>query len=158
MEPSNLLPSAATRLHGQRKPRPVGADVEVDQAGKREEGVEVAGRRTRSATLLKAPGWPCDDLDRGSAVGAMEGGVRERTPAPGKDAFSASRRPARQRRELVVAGDSATVTLLNRYPYNTGHLLVAPRQHVPDLLAAGDDGAAALMVAARRAMRALQRR
>ncbi len=58
--------------------------------------------------------------------------------------------------ELLVGHDAATVTLLNRYPYNTGHLMVAPRLHVPDLLAAGDDGAAALMVAARRAMRALQ--
>ena len=58
--------------------------------------------------------------------------------------------------ELVVGHDAATVTMLNRYPYNTGHLLVAPRQHLPDLFAAGDDGAAALMVAARRAMRALQ--
>jgi ATP adenylyltransferase len=57
--------------------------------------------------------------------------------------------------DLVVAGDGATVTLLNRYPYNTGHLMVATRGHVPDLLAAGDEEAAALMVAARRAMRAL---
>ncbi len=58
--------------------------------------------------------------------------------------------------ELVVARDDATVTLLNRYPYNTGHLLVAPRQHLRDLLAAGDEVAATLMVAARRAMRAVQ--
>ena len=58
--------------------------------------------------------------------------------------------------ELVVAADGATVTLLNRYPYNTGHLLVAPRAHLPDLVALGDDGAATLMVAARRAVRALQ--
>ena len=58
--------------------------------------------------------------------------------------------------QLVVARDATTVTMLNRYPYNTGHLMVAPLEHVPDLLAAGDDAAAGLMVAARRAMRALQ--
>ncbi|MDQ6846731.1 MAG: HIT domain-containing protein [Candidatus Dormibacteraeota bacterium] len=58
--------------------------------------------------------------------------------------------------KLVVAHDATTVTMLNRYPYNTGHVMVAPIAHVPDLLGAGDGGAAALMVAARRAMRALQ--
>jgi ATP adenylyltransferase len=57
--------------------------------------------------------------------------------------------------DLVVARDVTTITLLNLFPYNTGHLLVAPAEHIHDLLAAGDDGAAALMVAARRAMRAL---
>lgn len=56
---------------------------------------------------------------------------------------------------LVVARDEATVTLLNRFPYNPGHLMVAPLQHIPDLVAAGDEVAAALMVGARRAMRAL---
>jgi ATP adenylyltransferase len=56
---------------------------------------------------------------------------------------------------LVVAGDDATVTLLNRFPYNPGHVMVAPRAHIADLIAAGDSTAAALMVAARRAMRAL---
>lgn len=57
---------------------------------------------------------------------------------------------------LLVAGDPATITVLNRFPYNSGHLMVAPRAHLSDMLAAGDDGAAALMVAARRAMRALE--
>lgn len=57
---------------------------------------------------------------------------------------------------LVVFRDIATVTMLNRYPYNSGHLMVAPVDHVPDLLAAGDERAAQLMVAARRAMRALR--
>jgi ATP adenylyltransferase len=56
---------------------------------------------------------------------------------------------------LVVAGDVATVTLLNRFPYNPGHVMVAPRVHVRDLTAAGDAAAAALMLGARRAMRAL---
>jgi ATP adenylyltransferase len=58
--------------------------------------------------------------------------------------------------DLVVTRDGTTVTLLNRFPYNTGHLMVAPIQHVRDLLAAGDAAAAALMVAAHRAMRALE--
>jgi ATP adenylyltransferase len=56
---------------------------------------------------------------------------------------------------LVVARDEATVTLLNRFPYNPGHVMVAPQQHVPDLIAAGDGAAGALMVSARLAMRAL---
>ncbi len=58
--------------------------------------------------------------------------------------------------QLLVAQDAATVTLLNRFPYNPGHVMVAPRAHVPDLLDAGDADAAAMMVAARRAMSALQ--
>jgi ATP adenylyltransferase len=58
--------------------------------------------------------------------------------------------------ELVVARDGSTVTLLNRFPYNPGHVMVASAEHVSDLLAAGDEGAAALMVSARRAMRALE--
>lgn len=57
---------------------------------------------------------------------------------------------------LVVARDAATVTMLNRFPYNPGHLMVAPVAHVPDLIAAGDEIAGSVIVAARRAMRALQ--
>lgn len=74
--------------------------------------------------------------------------------SPGECFFCAAVRG--EQAQLVVAQDSATITLLNRFPYNPGHVMVAPRAHVPDLLAAGDDGAAAVMVAARRAMQALQ--
>jgi ATP adenylyltransferase len=38
-----------------------------------------------------------------------------------------------QRERLVVARGEHSVTLLNRYPYNNGHLLVAPRRHVARL-------------------------
>lgn len=58
--------------------------------------------------------------------------------------------------ELVVARDGATITLLNRFPYNPGHVMVASTEHVSDLLEGGDERAAALMVSARRAMRALE--
>lgn len=34
---------------------------------------------------------------------------------------------------LLLYRDSLTVTLLNRFPYANGHLLIAPRRHVGDL-------------------------
>lgn len=37
------------------------------------------------------------------------------------------------RSRLVVAKTNHSITLLNRYPYNNGHLLVAPRRHCPRL-------------------------
>src|SRR5207253_913448 len=37
------------------------------------------------------------------------------------------------RRLLVVARGSCTVVVLNQYPYNNGHLLVAPQRHVGEL-------------------------
>jgi ATP adenylyltransferase len=37
------------------------------------------------------------------------------------------------RQRLVVDRGVDAITLLNRYPYNNGHLLVAPRRHVASL-------------------------
>ncbi len=37
------------------------------------------------------------------------------------------------RQRLVVARGERTLTVLNRYPYNNGHLLVAPQRHLADL-------------------------
>jgi ATP adenylyltransferase len=37
------------------------------------------------------------------------------------------------RENLVLAADADTCVMLNRYPYNNGHLMVAPRAHVADL-------------------------
>ncbi len=57
---------------------------------------------------------------------------------------------------LVVAHDAYAVTMLNRFPYGHGHLLVAPRAHVAlpeDLPDAAYDG---LMHAVRRAVQALR--
>jgi ATP adenylyltransferase len=41
--------------------------------------------------------------------------------------------PDAARQNLLVSSSSLAVVLLNRYPYNNGHLLVAPRRHVPGL-------------------------
>jgi ATP adenylyltransferase len=37
------------------------------------------------------------------------------------------------RQRLVVGRGKHTLTILNRYPYNNGHLLIAPRRHVARL-------------------------
>ncbi|HEY2882617.1 MAG TPA: HIT domain-containing protein [Pirellulales bacterium] len=42
------------------------------------------------------------------------------------------------RRNLVVCRTPSAIVLLNRYPYNNGHLLVAPRRHLPDLQSLAD--------------------
>ena len=43
---------------------------------------------------------------------------------------------AERRRRLVLYADRDTLVMLNRYPYNNGHLMVAPRRHIasPELL------------------------
>jgi ATP adenylyltransferase len=38
--------------------------------------------------------------------------------------------PGDDRQRLVVSRGERTITILNRYPYNNGHLLVAPVHHV----------------------------
>jgi len=41
--------------------------------------------------------------------------------------------PGDDRQRNVVARGEHVVTVLNRYPYNNGHLLIAPRRHVARL-------------------------
>ena len=38
-----------------------------------------------------------------------------------------------QKERLVIYRNSSTIAVLNRYPYNNGHLMVAPRRHVGTL-------------------------
>jgi ATP adenylyltransferase len=40
---------------------------------------------------------------------------------------------------LLVTRDDDTIALLNKYPYASGHLMVAPRRHVGELSALTDD-------------------
>ena len=56
---------------------------------------------------------------------------------------------------LVVERAPVTITMLNRYPYSSGHLMVAPTRHASDPreLSAGEGGA--VFGAAQRALEAL---
>ena len=47
--------------------------------------------------------------------------------------FCAARRSRADRRHHVVARGAAVFALLNRYPYNNGHLMIAPYRHVGTL-------------------------
>jgi ATP adenylyltransferase len=59
--------------------------------------------------------------------------------------------------ELVVARTPSALAMLNKYPYASGHLLVAPRRHSADFALADDEAAAVHALAARgtEALRAL---
>lgn len=46
---------------------------------------------------------------------------------------------AADRRNLVVARRAHTVVVLNRYPYNNGHLLIAPLEHKATLAELNDE-------------------
>lgn len=67
---------------------------------------------------------------------------------------------AKHRDNLVLAESDAGLVMLNRYPYNTGHVMVAPRAHAAspeDLPEAAAGALDALLRAALRAVRAAYR-
>jgi ATP adenylyltransferase len=69
----------------------------------------------------------------------------------GKDCiFCARRRSRNDRANFVVMRGAHALVLMNRYPYTTGHLMVAPYRHVGSLAALTDEEACEMirMVAA----------
>ncbi len=42
-------------------------------------------------------------------------------------------------KNLVLWRTSKSIVVLNRFPYNNGHLLIAPNRHIPDLQSATDE-------------------
>lgn len=55
------------------------------------------------------------------------------------------------RERLVLYRGNLNLVAVNRYPYNNGHLMVAPFEHVPDLASASEEQLAEMMGLARNA-------
>src|SRR5437762_1635284 len=69
----------------------------------------------------------------------------------------ASADPARDREHLLIHRGERAIALLNRYPYNNGHLLIAPREHTGDYARLEPTAASALTALTQRAVAALER-
>jgi ATP adenylyltransferase len=62
----------------------------------------------------------------------------------------------RDRENLVVRREPEALLMLNRFPYNSGHVMVAPRAHVGNLSDLDDAESLALMQLMREALRGLE--
>ena len=62
-------------------------------------------------------------------------------PDEGSDCFICenSANPQDDDKNLVLWRSSCCLVILNRFPYNNGHLLIAPARHIPDLEQATDE-------------------
>jgi ATP adenylyltransferase len=59
--------------------------------------------------------------------------------------------------ELILNRGRLAYVLMNAYPYNNGHLLVVPYEHVPDILSLGEEQLVDMMRLTRRAIEATRR-
>ncbi len=67
--------------------------------------------------------------------------VEDRPAREGSDCFICHdvRSPQDDEKNLVLWRSSCCIVILNCYPYNNGHLLIAPSRHIGDLDQATDD-------------------
>ncbi len=65
--------------------------------------------------------------------------------------------PEGDRENLTISQNPQGIVILNRYPYNNGHLLVAPRRHQARLDELSDAEHASLMRLVAKSCRALER-
>lgn len=64
--------------------------------------------------------------------------------------------PERDQANLVLWRLPRVLVMMNKFPYNNGHLMLAPRSHVGGLTDLVDGDAAALMVGVQLSLRALE--
>jgi len=58
-------------------------------------------------------------------------------------------------KNLVLWRTDQSIVILNRFPYNNGHLLIAPVRHIPDLEKAGNEELLEMIKLVRESQRAL---
>ena len=75
-------------------------------------------------------------------IGYIQGLDKEDSSAEEKDGCFICRNlkaPEDDDKNLVLWRTKKSIVILNRYPYNNGHLLIAPARHIPDLNEADKD-------------------
>ena len=70
--------------------------------------------------------------------------------------YNAASNPSADEENLVVFRGALSLVLLNRYPYTSGHLMIAPYVHVSRLSEASEHTTSEIMQLTRRAERVLQ--
>jgi ATP adenylyltransferase len=80
---------------------------------------------------------------------------KPRAKVKGSSLFSAALRARNDDRNLIVWRGKRCFVIMNRYPYNSGHLMIVPNRQVRDLRDLTDEELLEIMQTARTAMDAL---
>jgi ATP adenylyltransferase len=91
-------------------------------------------------------------------IGYVQGLDESGAPMPEKDGCFICRNlrtPDQDDKNLVLWRTDKSLVILNRFPYNNGHLLIAPARHIADLTEADDEEALEMIKLIREAQKAL---
>ncbi len=82
--------------------------------------------------------------------------ISGKTETPGCIFCSAAADPSQDSKTLVVYRGRLVFVILNRFPYTSGHLMIAPYEHVSRLSSASEEATAEMMAIARRSEQILE--
>ncbi len=83
---------------------------------------------------------------------------KDAEPAPGACVFCDLPASGDDEAALILYRGRRTYVIMNRYPYNNGHLMVIPYAHVDSLTALDEDTLTEMMELAQRAQTVIQER
>jgi ATP adenylyltransferase len=79
-----------------------------------------------------------------------------RGPKPDECIFCTKPKEGDDERAYIVARGERCFVMLNTFPYNNGHLMISPYEHVPSIEALDDETVLELMTLTRRSLGALR--